>query len=68
MPVQATPQPAIDPALLRKYEQALIDADWLMGECDIEPLSALKEAARGQGIEFDAPMRAFMNWALPQFQ
>lgn len=46
-----------------KFEWALRKAQALMAETDLEPRSALKQAATDTGIPFGVVMGAFVAWA-----
>jgi hypothetical protein len=47
----------------KKYEQALSDAEEMMEGSDLEPTSALKQAASDLGIPWGEEMGKFVKWA-----
>lgn len=48
------------------YIKALGNALDMMDLLDIEPTSALKQAALDLGIDYGEPMRKFVEWAYQQ--
>lgn len=50
--------------MIDTYRTALVNALNMMNECDeLEPTSALKQAASDEGIEYGDDMGEFIAWA-----
>lgn len=47
-----------------QYERSMADATWMMENCEqLEPTSALQQAASDNGIPYGAEMKKFVEWA-----